>query len=109
MGKLRILIVAAVISSGLFTATSAVRAQGSTKRKVLRTVASVYPPIAQRNRIGGVVKLKVIVRPNGTVESISVLGGSPALVQASLDAVRQWKFERAPAETAESVQLTYNP
>ena len=43
--------------------------------------------------IVGTVRLAVIVAPNGTVKSSKPLGGHPVLVNAAMDAVKQWKFE----------------
>ncbi len=40
----------------------------------------IYPELARRTRIRGVVKLEVVVRPNGSVKSANALGGSPALI-----------------------------
>jgi TonB family protein len=55
------------------------------------------------------VKLEVVVRPNGSVKSTRTLGGSPALIEAATDAVRKWKFEAAQEETTEIVQLMFEP
>jgi outer membrane biosynthesis protein TonB len=54
-----------------------------------------------------VVKLEVVVRENGSVKSAKVLGGSPLLIGSATDAVCQWKFEPAPHETTEVVQVQF--
>jgi TonB family protein len=106
MRRVGSLIVAVALSAGLFMWTSRVRAEG-TGRKAVEKVPAVYPQIAKMNRIRGVVKLEVVVRVNGSVRSAKVLGGSPLLIESATDAVRQWKFETAPQETTEIVQIQF--
>jgi TonB family protein len=79
----------------------------SSERKVSSRVAPVYPELAKKMHIHGVVKVEAIVRPNGSVKSSRVLGGSPVLVEAAQDAVSKWKFEQAQSETTEIVQVGF--
>ena len=83
------------------------QAQGHPERKVVTKIAPVYPEIAKRMLVSGVVKLEVVVRANGRVKSTKVLGGSPALIESATDAVFKWRFEAAPKETTEVVQITF--
>ena len=77
------------------------------ERKVSSRVAPAYPELARRMHIHGLVRVEAIVRPNGSVKSTRVLGGNPVLVVAAQDAVGKWKFEPAPSETTEIVQLAF--
>jgi len=79
----------------------------SSERKVSSRVAPVYPELAKKMHIHGVVKVEAIVRPNGSVKSSRVLGGSPVLVEAAQDAVSKWKFEQTQGETTEIVQVGF--
>lgn len=79
----------------------------SSERKISSRVAPVYPELAKKMHIHGVVRMEVIVRPNGSVKSSRVLGGNPVLVEAAQDAVSKWKFEPAQNETTEIVQLGF--
>ena len=99
--------VAVALSAGLFTWTSRVQAEGNAERRAVDKVPAVYPEIAKRNRIRGVVKLEVVVRENGSVKSTKVLGGSPVLIESAADAIRKWKFEPASQETTEVVQVQF--
>src|SRR5579864_9092198 len=83
-------------------------ASTNSDRKVSARVAPVYPELAKRMHIHGVVRIEAIVRPNGTVKSTRVLGGNPVLVDAAQEAVGKWKFEPTQAETTEPVQLTFD-
>lgn len=96
----------------LMVSTSLAGAQNTTAttasdRKVASRVSPVYPELAKKMHIHGVVKVEVIVRPNGSVKSTRVLGGNPVLVDAAQDAVGKWKFESAQGETTEVVQVSF--
>lgn len=78
-------------------------------RKLKSKVSPVYPDIARRMNIGGVVRLLVVVSPNGSVKSTKVLGGHPVLVNAAEDAVKKWKFEPAAEENSGVVEITFKP
>ena len=81
-------------------------ADGPTRKVTLR-VAPDYPELAKRMHLEGSVKIEAVVRPNGSVKSTRVIGGNPVLVQSAADAVSKWKFETAPNETTEVVQLSF--
>ena len=78
-----------------------------TARKIVSRVAPGYPELAKRMHIEGSVKIEAMVRPNGTVRTTRVMGGNPVLVDAAVAAVTKWKFEAAPTETTEIVQLAF--
>jgi TonB family protein len=78
-------------------------------RKVLTRVIPQYPNLARTMNIRGVVRVDVLVAPNGTVKSLELKGGHPVLAQAAQDALRQWKWEPAPHESHEIVELRFNP
>jgi periplasmic protein TonB len=61
--------------------------------KLVNKVQPLYPPLARQTRISGTVRLHAIIAKNGTVEQLEVISGHPLLVQAALDAVRQWKYQ----------------
>jgi len=61
--------------------------------KLVNKVQPLYPPLARQTRISGTVRLHAIIAKNGSVEQLEVISGHPLLVQAALDAVRQWKYQ----------------
>jgi TonB family protein len=101
------LIAAAALFATLLTGSSEAQTPGHEERKVVSRIAPFYPEIAKRMQVGGVVKLEVVVRANGRVKSTKAQGGSPVLIQAAADAVQKWKFEVAPQETTEVVQVVF--
>jgi TonB family protein len=78
-------------------------------RKAKIKVSPVYPEIARRMSITGTVRLSVVVAPNGTVKSSKAVGGHPMLVNAAQDAMRQWRFEPAVAESSGIVEFKFQP
>jgi TonB family protein len=107
MRKRYILVAAAIVSLASLVTMQGASAQINSERKVASRVAPVYPELAKKMHIRGVVKLEAIVRPNGTVRSTRALGGNPVLVEAAIDAVGKWKFDPAPGETTEVLQLSF--
>ncbi|MGH9670005.1 MAG: energy transducer TonB, partial [Terriglobales bacterium] len=42
--------------------------------------------------VQGTVMLHVVIGTSGAVESIRVISGHPLLIQAAVDAARQWRY-----------------
>lgn len=78
-------------------------------RRVEHSVTPEYPEIAERMRLVGTVQVQALVRPDGTVKEVKVVGGHPVLADALVRAVRQWKYQTAPKETVESVKFSFGP
>jgi TonB family protein len=102
-----------VVIFGVLIAVSAVTAQESTQpeveRTVIRKVAPVYPDLARKIGLSGVVKLVAVVAPNGSVKSLGVVGGNPVLVKAAQEAVTTWKFAPAAQDTRQTIELRFSP
>jgi protein TonB len=52
-----------------------------------------YPQMARIAHIQGDVILQATISKTGTVENLRGVSGHPILIQAALDAVRQWKYK----------------
>lgn len=83
--------------------------QEQIERKVIERVAPIYPELARRANLTGSVRIEATVRPNGSVKEARVAGGNPVLCTAAVDAVRRWKFEPAPGETTQIVEIRFQP
>lgn len=68
-----------------------------------------YPQLAKQLKIKGTVRIQLRVSPDGRIMKTKVLGGSPLLVQAVVDAVRKWKYEPADVESIEIVKFDFDP
>ena len=77
-------------------------------RKVVLKVNPIYPELARRMHISGIVKLRATIAPNGSVKSVEPVGGNPVLIKAGQEAVRNWKYAPAPDETWELVELRFD-
>ena len=63
-----------------------------TQASLINKISPVYPPLARQTRVSGTVRLHAIISKDGSVQQLEVLSGHPLLVQAALDAVRQWRY-----------------
>jgi protein TonB len=61
--------------------------------KLINRVQPSYPPLARQTRIQGTVRLHAIIGKDGAVKELTLESGHPLLVQAALDAVRQWRYQ----------------
>jgi protein TonB len=58
----------------------------------LRHVTPIYPELARRAGVQGVIVLECVIDPSGHVADVKVLRGHPLLEPAAVDAVRQWIY-----------------
>lgn len=65
----------------------------STHVEPIKTQKADYPPKAERERLQGEVRVKVVISQAGDVEKVEVLNGDPILAEAAVDAVKKWKFK----------------
>lgn len=94
--KARNQVIGGVVSSGEQAGAppNRVRVGGNVqKAKLIDQVSPKYPDEALRNRIAGTVVLHIILEKDGTVKQVEVVSGHPLLVQAAVDAVKQWKYQ----------------
>jgi TonB family protein len=84
-------------------------AEDESARKVKFRVYPEYPEIARKMSLTGVVRLQVVISPNGTVKETKVIGGHPILAAAAMDAVKKWKFDPASAESTETLEIKFEP
>ena len=61
--------------------------------RLLNQARPVYPPLARQARVQGTVRLEAVISKEGAIEELKVLNGHPLLVQAALDAVKQWRYQ----------------
>ena|SRR5437868_13240361 len=100
--KIAPVLMAAILTLSL---SSAAFADGrNTKSKA----TPAYPELAKRMNISGTVKVELTVAPNGHVVSAKAIGGHPLLIDASVTAAKQFKYEPASEETKEVVEFKFN-
>ncbi|MFZ0951396.1 MAG: TonB family protein [Candidatus Sulfotelmatobacter sp.] len=89
--------------------TAAANAPAEGTRRVERTVLPDYPEIAERMKLIGTAQVSVLVKRDGTVKEVRIVGGHPLLADALVRAVKQWKYEPASRETTEIVKYSFAP
>jgi len=80
----------------------------ASKRKVRSKVAPDYPELAKQMNVTGKVKIETTIAADGHVLNTKVIGGSPLLVNAALDAVKKWRFEPGPKDTTEIIEFEFS-
>jgi TonB family protein len=66
--------------------------QGVTGGILLHKVQPAYPSEARRSHLEGVVALEAVITEQGQIEDLKVISGPPALAQAAVNAVSQWRY-----------------
>ena len=78
-------------------------------RKLLVKTTPDYPWDLRRSHIGGLVRLNLVIAPNGAVDRVTVLGGNPILAETASKAVKKWKYVPADTETNQQVEVEFDP
>lgn len=87
---------------------AAVCVASAEQRAVKSRVSPVYPEVAKRMRISGVVKLEASVDPDGKVTDVKTVSGNHMLSVSAEDAVRKWKFASASAGSTEDLDIKFD-
>ena len=83
---------------------------------IVSKVPPVYPELAKSLGVQGVVRLAAVIGKDGTMQELHSLEGPPQLIQAAMDAVKQWTYrptllngEPISVETTIEINFTLNP
>jgi TonB family protein len=79
------------------------------QRKAIDNPPPAYPAFARHLDLAGTVKIKAVVTAEGQVKQIEVVGGHPLLVNATLDAVKRWRYAPAKTETPIELEFHFHP
>ncbi len=60
--------------------------------QLISRVEPRYPVLAKQIRLEGTVLLRAVISRDGGITALEAVSGQPLLVQAALDAVRQWRY-----------------
>jgi len=80
--------------------------------QLINLVEPVYPAEAVQQKIEGTVKLHAVIGTDGVIESLAQVSGPQVLVNASMTAVRNWKYSPTrmngqPIETQEDISFVF--
>lgn len=82
--------------------------------QLIEKIPPVYPEMARRQRVSGMVRMELVIDEKGKVESIRTLSGHPFLVGPASTAVKQWKYAPAtingvPVKVTTILELVFRP
>jgi TonB family protein len=89
-------------------AAMALPGRAADERAVKSRVAPVYPEIAKRMRVSGVVRLEVTVDAEGRVLEVKPVSGNQMLSGAAQEAVKKWKFATGDGQSTVQVSLNFD-
>jgi protein TonB len=80
--------------------------------KLIRHLGPIYPPDAKQQHVEGIVRLHAVIGKDGIIRSLEPVSGPPLLVQAAMNAVREWRYEPTlldghPIETQDEISLIF--
>jgi protein TonB len=81
--------------------------------RLTRQVLPAYPPLARMARVQGVVELDAVIAKDGRIQSLQAVSGPPLLINAALEAVKQWVYKPTllngePVEVATQIYVRFN-
>jgi len=117
----RTVLVRVAIGIGMFAASFMAWADPPQKIRVggavqaanlISKVDPVYPPEAKQAGTQGTVRLAVDISPEGKVVSVNAQSGPDVLVQAAVEAVKQWTYKPVllngePVEVLTTVDVNF--
>jgi periplasmic protein TonB len=78
-------------------------------RRAISKPTPRYPEVAKQLKLVGTVKVEVVIGPDGKVKNTNIIGGHPILIDATLAALKEWKYEPAKTETAVTLTFDFRP
>jgi TonB family protein len=72
---------------------SAAVSEGEARDHLLKNFDPVYPAIAKAAQVQGQVVLQLETDQSGQIAKVKALSGPPMLLEAAMDAVKQWRYK----------------
>lgn len=71
-----------------------------------------YPPLAKAARVQGTVRLQAVIAADGRISGLRVVSGPSLLMNAAVEAVKQWRYQptllnNAPVEIATEIDVIF--
>ncbi len=82
-------------------------AEGEAPRRIKEAVTPGYSDLARQMKLRGIVKVEVVIAPDGKVKKARVIGGHPVLAVEAERAALLTKFEAGPKETTQVLQYQF--
>jgi outer membrane biosynthesis protein TonB len=88
---------------------SAVSLSAQESRKLIAQPAPVYPEMAKKFALTGVVKVQVVIAPDGHIKDMKFIGGHPLLVATVEDTLKHWRYAPASGESTDVLEFNFHP
>lgn len=88
---------------------TAVNLPAQETRKLISHPAPAYPETARRFNVTGVVKVQVVIAPDGQIKATKIIGGHPLLVNVVEETLKKWKYAPATTETTAQLEFEFRP
>jgi len=82
-------------------------AHGQSARKPISSPEPVFPDLAKKMHLSGVVKVTVTIGPDGQIKNMEFQGGHPVLIDAVQTALKQWKYPPAGSESKVMLEFKF--
>jgi TonB family protein len=102
----RKIVAGALLITALSLAMSVAAQDG---RKVVNAPAPPYPETARKLHLLGMVKVQVVIAPDGHIKETNVIGGHPVLVSSVLETLKTWKYSPSAGETTRLLEFEFHP
>jgi TonB family protein len=76
-------------------------------RQIVYSEDPQYPDIAKKMALHGTVKLRIWIKPDGSVRRVEYIGGHPLLTESALRAVKNWRYAPANQESDMIVEIKF--
>lgn len=88
-------------------ASNAIAQNVAAKVTISKLSAPTYPRAALAARIAGVVELNLAVRPDGSVASVTPIGGNPILQSAAMESAQKTQFDCRACQELTPYEMTF--
>jgi TonB family protein len=95
------------LSALLWTCTVLFAQDSQPQLTIAKLHTPIYPPMAVVARVGGEVRLRVKLNPDGSASAVTVESGPPMLRQAAADSATRSRFEASPENASGNYLLIY--
>jgi len=79
-----------------------------TNRRVISNPTPVYPELARKVHVAGVVKVQVVIAADGKIKDVKVIGGHPLLVDSVQETLKNWKYAPGASETTTTLAFNFH-
>jgi TonB family protein len=91
----------------LILVSISIHAQAEGKRAIKARAMPVYPEIAKRMKIFGLVKIEATVDQEGKVTAVKSVEGNQILAVAAEESVKKTRFEPGSEVTTEEIEINF--